>query len=100
MKSKKSRHNPGLPIHPRVLVGKMMRGKGVEYPSARRLGRSGYTGLSRYGNAMRGKRKRPWRRWALYASLLVPAHLVMFYFLFGWGAQIYDRVFEHLGGFM
>ena len=72
----------------------------MEYPSARRLARSRFKGRGGFEGAMRRKRKKPLLRWALYASLLVPAHLIMFYFLFGWGAQFYERVFEHLGGYM
>ena len=100
MNSNKRRGNSRLPIHPRVLLGKMMGGKGVEYPPAKRPARSRFKGLGGFESAMRRKRKKPLLRWALYASLLVPAHLIMFYFLFGWGAQFYEEVFEHLRAYM
>ena len=66
--------------------------KGVEYPPVRRLARSKFKRFAGYENAMWEKRKTVWRRWALYASLLAPAHLVMFYLLFGWGAQPHERI--------
>ena len=100
MNGNKRRGNSRLPIHPRVVLGKMMGGKGVDYPSVRRLARSRFKGRGGFDGAMRRKRKKPWWRWALYAALLVPAHLIMFYFLFGWGAQFYEEVFEHLGAYM
>ena len=100
MNGNKRRGNFHLPIHPRVLMGKMMRGKGVEYRSARRLARSRFKGCGGFEGAIRGKRKKPWWRWPLYALVLVPAHLIVFYFLFGWGAQFYEEVFEHLGAYM
>lgn len=81
---------------PRVLLGKMLRGKGVEYPPVKHLAKSAFKGFAGYGSAMSRPRRKPWRRWALYASALALCHLAAFYFLFGWGAGLYERVLEYL----